>query len=165
MRFAMIVAATPDLVIGAGGRIPWNSPQDLAHFRRITEGKPVIVGRRTYESIGRALPGRELIVMTRAPTISTDASVHIAPTMATAVAAAERFGADEAIVAGGADVYAQFARDAETIYWSRIHSHVPDEGATLFPFDPFRSPAWRVAARWGWRGGEPAVDHVILVRR
>lgn len=166
MRLAAIVAATPDLIIGAGGGIPWDSPQDRAHFRRITDGKPLILGRTTFDSLPRPLPGRRLIVLTRRPLSPEAARVAVAAdTPKAAIAAAERMGSDEVMVAGGARVYAAFEREVETIYWSRVHADVDDPDPTLFPFDPFRDPRWRTAARWSWRGGVPAVDYLVLTRR
>ncbi len=102
MLITLVVARAKNGVIGADGRLPWRLPADLRHFRRLTWGKPVVMGRRTFESIGRALPGRRNIVMTRdlewrAP--------DVVPAYGWAGAKAAAGDAEELMVIGGAEIY------------------------------------------------------------
>jgi dihydrofolate reductase len=133
-----IVAAVADGgVIGAQGRLPWRLPADLARFRRITMGHPVIAGRKTFQSIGRALEGRRMIVLTR------DASFR-APGVTVAHSAREALraaGAGECFVIGGAAVYRQFLPLATRMHITRIHAAVA--GDAFFP--PVDGSEWRLA--------------------
>ena len=135
-RIAFVVARDRNGVIGRGGALPWRLPDDLKHVRALTLGKPLIMGRRTYESIGRPLPDRMNIVLTR------DASYHpegvrVARTAEAALAIAG--DAPEVIVFGGADVFSSFLPQAERIYLTEVDADVG--GDTYFPaLDPAQ---WR----------------------
>ena len=105
MTLTLVVAMGSNRVIGAGGTLPWHLPGDLAHFKRITIGHPMIMGRTTYESIGRPLPGRTTIVVTRQQGWSAD-GVVVAHSLDEAVERASGLD-DEVYLVGGAQVYAE----------------------------------------------------------
>jgi dihydrofolate reductase len=133
-----VVAVAENGVIGRGGKLPWYVPSDLKTFKRLTLGKPVVMGRKTFDSIGKPLPGRDNIVVTRDPDFSAD-GVERAGTLDEALAiarrkAAER-GVDEIVVIGGAQIYAASLPLADRIYLTRIHAR-PDGDATFSEPDP-----------------------------
>jgi dihydrofolate reductase len=147
MPIILIVAAVAENgMIGRGNALPWRIKSDLKHFRALTLGKPVIVGRKTYLSIGKPLTGRTNIVVSRdrdfaAPGIVVARSFDAA--LAAALGDALRRGTDIIIVAGGADIYAQAMPFAARLAITRVRKNV--EGDALFPFiDP---KIWRETAR------------------
>lgn len=143
-----MVAAAANGVIGRANRLPWHLPEDLAHFKRLTFGHPVVMGRRTYESIlaalGRPLPGRRSIVLTRTPG-RAPAGAHAVGSLERAIEAAA--GAAELFVIGGAEVYRLALARADRVYLTRIDARF-DGDATFPPLDPAR---WREA----WREDHP----------
>jgi len=162
MQVALVIATDLDGVIGLDGRLPWHLPADLKHFRRLTLGKPVVMGRRTYESIGKPLDGRTNIVLTRRADFKPEGclvadSVENAMALANRAVAARAPGApiaeldptiesgplaDEVMVIGGAAVFLAFLSRATRIYWTRVEAHV--EGDVRFPID---AAAWSEIAR------------------
>ncbi len=125
---SLLVAATENDVIGRDLGLPWHLPDDLKHFKALTLGKPVLMGRRTFESIGRPLPGRTNLVLTRA----TDWSVPGVMVVADLDAAVRAAGsAPELVVAGGAQVYALALPRATRIHLTRIHAIIA--GDTRLP--------------------------------
>lgn len=123
---------TRDRVIGADGDLPWHLPEDLAHFRATTVGKPVIMGRLTWESIGRVLPGRTNIVVSR--TLATDAlgpDVVVVSDLDSALVAATRTGAAEIMVIGGGQLYAEALDQADRLYVTEVDLVI--KGDTWFP--------------------------------
>lgn len=127
---AFIVAVAENGVIGRGGQLPWRIPSDLKRFRQLTMGKPVVMGRRTYVSIGKALDGRDNIVVTRdagfqAPGITVVASVDDAVKVARQFALAR--GVDEIMVIGGAEIFAAALPLADRVYLTRIHASPPGD--------------------------------------
>ncbi|MCB1676403.1 MAG: dihydrofolate reductase [Halioglobus sp.] len=146
MRLAVIVAAAANGVIGAGNALPWHLPQDLRYFKRVTMGKPIVMGRRTFESIGRALPGRTNIVISRDPACRAAGarlarSLELALQLAREVAA--RDGVDEVVVIGGAAVYAQALPLADRLYMTEVHAEFA--GDVFLPAIAWRE--WREVAR------------------
>lgn len=135
-RIAFVVAIDRNRVIGKGGALPWRLPDDMKHVREVTMGKPLIMGRRTYDSIGRALPGRTNIVLTRDPSFRAD-GVLVARTAEDALRLAGVV--PEIIVFGGAQVFNEFLPMAERIYLTQVDAEV--EGDTYFDFGP---GDWRV---------------------
>ena len=130
VKIAMIAAMANNRVIGADNAMPWHLPADLAHFKRTTLGKPVIMGRKTYESIGRALPGRLNIVITRDDQYSLeDATVVHSPEEALALANEQ--DTPEVMIIGGGNIYQQFLPQASTLYLTFIDLDVA--GDTQFP--------------------------------
>jgi dihydrofolate reductase len=143
MRIALIVAMTRGRVIGRDNRLPWHLPGDLRHFRELTLGKPVIMGRLTFESIGKALPGRTNIVISRRRDYVVPADVTLASDIDTALelaqAAARRDGVDECMVIGGGTVYAACLQRAQRIYVTWVEADLP--GDTVFP--PWDAAKWK----------------------
>ena len=130
MRLALIVAAAENGVIGRDNKLPWHLPEDLGYFKRVTMGKPIVMGRKTYESIGRPLPGRTNIVITRNPEWQAE-GVRALPDLEAALALAEEIalidGAEELMVIGGAEIYAAALPLAERLYLTRVHADVPGD--------------------------------------
>jgi dihydrofolate reductase len=164
-ELVLVVARADNGVIGAGGRLPWHISADLRRFKRITVGKPVVMGRKTYESIGRPLPARHNIVLTRDPAWRAD-GVTVAANLAEAVAAAglnPKARAETIMVIGGAQVYAEALPSATRIELTEVHAE--PEGDTRLPaFDRGR---WRETHREAHPGDgdTPAFDFVTLERR
>ena len=132
MRISLIVAASTNDVIGVRGQLPWHLPNDFKYFKEITMGKPVLMGRLTWDSIGKPLPGRTNIVMTRQPGFAAQGASVVGSTAAAIDAAGE---ANELMVIGGGQVYQQFIDSADRIYMTRVNAHI--EGDALFPaLDP-----------------------------
>lgn len=130
----MIAAVAENGVIGNGNAIPWRLPSDFAHFKRMTMGKPLIIGRKTFESIGRPLPGRTSIVVTRRPDYHPEGVLVFASleaAMSQAQAIAEASGADEIIIGGGAQIYAEAMPVADRLYVTHVALSPP--GDTHFP--------------------------------
>ena len=134
MTLAAIVAMTPQRVIGSDNQIPWYLPADLKYFRRRTLGPPVVMGRKCYQSIGRPLPKRTNVVLTRNPFFaSTGIVVAHDPREALVVAerAATDAGVDTVFVIGGADVYSLYWEATELLYLTEVEADVP--GDVYFP--------------------------------
>ena len=131
-HLSLIVAMDENRLIGSANQLPWYLPADLAFFKRTTMGKPIIMGRKTFESIGRPLPGRRNIVITRNPDFSADGCDVVSDIDA---ALARCAGADELMLIGGASLYGQLIAQASSMYITRIHHAF--SGDTWFPeFDP-----------------------------
>lgn len=128
MKISLVVAMDENRLIGARNRLPWRLPADLRHFKRVTMGHPIVMGRRTWESIGRALPGRTNIVMTRRSDYHAEGAVVVDSLDAAKAAAGE---CDELMIIGGARLYEQVLPEADRIYLTEIHAAF--EGDTYFP--------------------------------
>jgi dihydrofolate reductase len=139
MKLTAVVAASDNDVIGRGNALPWHLPADLAHFKRLTLGKPILMGRMTFEAIGRPLPGRRNLVLSRggfsAPGIETVSSL--------AAARALVAGEPELAIVGGAQLYRQALSEIETIHLTRVHCRL--EGDAHLPQLP--ASEWREVAR------------------
>jgi len=127
-RLSIIVAASVNNIIGADGGLPWRLPEDLKRFREVTMGKPIIMGRSTWESIGRALPGRISIIVTRQAGYEAEGSIVVESINAAMKAAGD---AEEVMVIGGGEIYRQFLPQADRIYLTRVLAEVT--GDTTFP--------------------------------
>ncbi len=136
-----VVAVAENDVIGRANGLPWRLPADLKHFKSLTLGKPVLMGRKTYQSIGKALPGRTNIVLTRSGDFAPP-DARVARDLATAYAAAE--GAAALMVIGGAEVYAQCLAFAQRIHLTLVHTQVSDGDAF---FAGWRGAEWRERER------------------
>jgi dihydrofolate reductase len=153
----IILARADNGVIGAGGTLPWHLPEDLKRFKALTLGKPIIMGRKTWDSLPRKpLPGRTNIVVSRDPAFAA-AGAGIAHSFAEALAKAEAENPPEIMVIGGAELFAAALPLARCIYLTEIHA-CPEGDVTLPPFSP---EEWRETAR------ETASGHsfVTLERR
>lgn len=128
MRLSAIVAMASNRVIGANNQLPWRLPADLARFKKLTMGHALVMGRKTYESIGRPLPGRTMIVVTRQRDYAPE-GVKVAHSVDEALALAP--GDDEIFIAGGAELYAQTMNRLDRLYLTRIDRDFP--GDTRFP--------------------------------
>ncbi|HTU65231.1 MAG TPA: dihydrofolate reductase [Steroidobacteraceae bacterium] len=117
----LIVAAADNGVIGRGNALPWHLPEDLKRFKRLTMGKPMIMGRKTFESIGRPLPGRLNIVVTRDANYRRD-GVTVTGSVEAALAAAG--AVEEVMVIGGADLFRLFLPAASRVHLTRVHGDI-----------------------------------------
>jgi dihydrofolate reductase len=120
-RLSVVVAADECGGIGRAGGLPWHLPEDLKRFKAITMGKPIVMGRRTWDSIGRPLPGRRSIVVSRQAGLTIDGA-EVVGSLEEALQAAS--GAPEACVIGGADIYRIALPRAELIHLTRVHATV-----------------------------------------
>jgi len=136
MRVSFVVAAAENNVIGNGNQLPWRLPDDLKRFKALTLGKPILMGRKTYESIGKPLPGRTNIVLSRRSDLELPGCVVVASIDA-AIAAAG--AVEELAVIGGAEVYAQAMPFADVVHLTRVHARV--EGDAVLP--PLSPAEWR----------------------
>ena len=159
MIISMVVARAENGVIGRGGDLPWRISADLKYFKAVTMGKPVIMGRKTYESIGRPLPGRTNIVITRDRAWAAE-SVMVAHSLDQALAAAN--AVEEAMIIGGAEIYRQAMDRTDRVYLTEVHAE--PEGDAVFPdLDPQQ---WREVSREKHPADEdnPAFSFVVLER-
>lgn len=125
---SLIVAMTENNVIGRGGDMPWRLSNDLRRFKKITMGHYMLMGRKTFDSIGRALPGRTTVVISRSVTYD-DPNIRVARSLEQAIALAKED--DEIFVTGGAQIYAMALPLANRLYLTRIHTEL--DGDTFFP--------------------------------
>jgi dihydrofolate reductase len=167
MRIALVVAVAENGVIGRQGQLPWRLPTDLKRFRRVTIGKPVIMGRKTYESIGKPLDGRDNIVVTRQPDFAPQ-GIYVVGSLEEAVALARTLaasrGADEIAVIGGADIFRAALPLADRVYLTIVHG--TPQGDVLL--DAFDMRLWRETAREPMQrgpGDEFAADFLVLERQ
>jgi len=138
---ALVVAMTPARVIGREGGLPWHYPEDMKHFRAVTRGHAVIMGRKTHESIGRPLPDRRNIVVSRDVHFMA-AGCEVVASLDEAIARA-RATDDEPRVIGGAEIYARALPLATVLYLTEVTREVP--GDTYFP--PWDDGSWRETER------------------
>ena len=158
---SLIVAASANNVIGVRGELPWRLPADLKRFKAITMGKPIVMGRLTWESIGRPLPGRHNIVISRQPGLVAEGCTVVGSPEAAIEAAGD---APELMVIGGGHIYAEFLTLADCIYLTRVHAEVA--GDAFFP--EFDESAWDVLEREAHEGddeGAPPHTFLTLKRR
>jgi dihydrofolate reductase len=139
VKISIVVAASTNNIIGKDGGLPWRLPEDLRRFKETTMGKPMIMGRATWESIGRALPGRQNIVMSRQRNFVAE-GCDVVATIEDALTAAGN--AEEVMIIGGGNLYQQFLPRTDRIYFTRIHSVI--DGDTCFP--ELNDDEWRVIA-------------------
>lgn len=150
---SVIVAVAENGVIGRDGGLPWKLSGDLRYFKAITMGKPIVMGRKTYESIGRPLPGRPNIVVTRNPEFAADgidvvADMESALDLARSMASAS--GGDEVMVIGGAQLYEAALPRAARVYLTRVHADIVGD-TTFAELDP---GGWREVSREERPAGE-----------
>jgi dihydrofolate reductase len=167
MSIAIVVAVAKNGVIGADNRLLWRLKTDLRHFRELTIGKPVVMGRKTFESIGRPLPGRDNIVVTRDHGFSAE-GVHVVHGLDEALALgrklAEARGTPDVMIAGGGEIYRQAMALADRLHVTEVD--LSPEGDALFPrIDP---KLWRETSREAHPRGpdnESAFTFVDYLRR
>jgi len=134
-RVSLIAAMAENRVIGVNNALPWHLPADLRHFRELTTGHPIIMGRRNYESIGKPLPNRTNIIVTRNPTYDAPGCT-VTHSLADALHFSEHD--PEVFIIGGGDIYRQALKEANRIYLTLVHAEIP--GDTFFP--PFEKDGW-----------------------
>jgi len=158
----LVAAVARNRVIGANGGLPWRLSSDMKHFKALTWGKPLVMGRKTFESIGRALPGRETIVVTRDPAFASP-GVLIADSLEAGLDLAHEraraMGADQVIVAGGGEIYAQTIARASRLFITEVALDAMGE-ARFPPIDPRE---WREIKReTGERGPRDQADFAFV---
>jgi len=165
MEIVLVAAVAENGVIGRKGGLPWRLKSDLQHFRAVTLGKPVVMGRKTWVSIGRPLPGRTNIVATRDRAFTARGAVvaDLAAALEVARADALRRNVDAIAVIGGGDIYAQVFALATRLEITRVHAR--PQGETVFP--PLDPAHWRETARRGFPAGpddETSFEVLTFVR-
>jgi dihydrofolate reductase len=143
MRISLIAALDRNRAIGRDNDLPWRLPDDLKRFKALTLGKPVVMGRRTAESLGRALPGRLNLVMTRSGHVPFDGMQPVA-SIDEAVRIAMERGSDELCVIGGGEIYALTLSRADVLHLTEVDTVVEDAHAFFPAFD---TAQWREIAR------------------
>jgi dihydrofolate reductase len=157
-RVYLIAAVAANGVIGAGGKLPWRLPEDLRHFKALTLGHPVIMGRKTWESLGKPLPGRENIVVTRSPGYDAP-GVHVAASLDAALAFCA--GQSLAFVIGGRELYAAALPQADGLVLTEIQRDY--DGDVRFP--EFDRSAWRETQRKPQAGADGLRFDFVLYER
>jgi dihydrofolate reductase len=142
MKISLIAAMGENRVIGGKGHIPWHLPADFKHFKELTTGHPIVMGRKTFESIGKPLPERTNIVITRDANYHRDGVIAVASPEAALAAAVATPGSDEAFVIGGAEIYKLFLSKAEKLYLTKVAGTF--EGDVFFPELP--EDEWELVA-------------------
>lgn len=146
MKIALIAAFAQNLVVGIDNTLPWHLPEDLKYFKRTTSGKAIIMGRKTYDSIGRPLPNRTNIVVTRNTEFSADGIV-VVNSLEAAIKHAESVnhinGVEEVMIIGGAAIYETALPMADRLYITHVHANV--DGDAFFPKVNFEN--WNEVAR------------------
>lgn len=164
MIISLIAAVSEDGVIGKKGKIPWNLPADLKLFKQLTMGHHLIVGRKTWESIGKALPGREMIVLSSRVGYKAE-GCRVAGTLSQALEMARAAGEEEVFIGGGAAVYTEALPLADRFYLSRVHTNI--RGGDAF-FPAYEEKEWLVSLEAGYpakKRGESSFTFYILERK
>lgn len=160
-RVSVIAALAKNRVIGIENRLPWRLPEDLAHFKALTLGHPIVMGRKTFESLGRPLPGRTNIVITRNPDYRAE-GVRVADSIPAALALCA--GADEVFFIGGAELYAQAIPLADRLYLTEVDTEVAgDAWFPVYDTDAFQEVSR--ASHVGEKGDPLRFDFAIYARR
>lgn len=159
-RISIIVAMAQNRTIGINNTLPWRCPEDLKHFKSLTMGHHMIMGRKTYDSIGKPLPGRTTVVVTRNPGLKIEGCI-VTHSLEQAIAACA--GDDEIFIVGGAELYTQALPLADTIYLTEIQQEVM--GDAHFP--AFKQQEWREMAREprAQEIPQPLIYHFVTYQR
>lgn len=163
MILSLIVAVAENGAIGAKNALLWDLPRDMKHFRETTQGHAVIMGQRTYESIGRPLPKRLNIVVSNVPDLKIDGCTVVG-SPERAIEVARESGETEAFVIGGGMIYAQMLPLVDRVYFTRVH--VAPEADSFFPLFP--TPEWKEVSRESHPADQEnayAVDFFVYERR
>jgi dihydrofolate reductase len=160
MTLSLIVAVAANGVIGRDNQLPWHISEDLRYFKRVTLGKPVVMGRKTFQSIGKPLPGRPNIVVTRDAEWTAE-GVQVAHALDQALAvAAELAAGGEVMVIGGAELFNATLATADRLYLTEVHRDYQGDVFLVLP-DPAQ---WREVSREDHKG-DPPYSFVVLERR
>ncbi|HJT74703.1 MAG TPA: dihydrofolate reductase [Chitinophaga sp.] len=141
MTISIIVAASENNVIGINNHLPWHLPVDMKYFRDTTIGKPIVMGRKSFDELGKALPGRPNIVITRQKDFTRD-GIYVVPSLEAGIEKAKTFNTEEIFVTGGGEIF-KLALDSDLIdrlYLTRVHATV--QGDTCFP--QFNPKGWKL---------------------
>ncbi len=153
MKVVLIAAFAQNRVVGIENRLPWHLPEDLKYFKRTTSGKAIIMGRKTYDSIGRPLPNRTNIVITRNPEF-TAPGIKVVASLEAAIELAKEVnhinGVDEVMVIGGASIYESALPIADRLYLTHVHAEVA--GDAYFPEVNFKQ--WAEVSREDYKASE-----------
>ena len=159
MRISLLLAASENNVIGKDNRLPWHLPDDLKYFKNLTWGLPILMGRKTFDSIGKPLPGRQSIVITRNKDWQHK-GVEVVHSIDEAIAQAAAYGAKEIFVIGGAEIFKSSLSTANRIYLTRIHHHL--DGDVFFP--EINQQDWQLtSSRFCEKDEKNAYDHTYQV--
>lgn len=159
MILSLLVAAAENNVIGKDNKLPWHLPDDLKYFKNLTWAMPILMGRKTFDSIGRPLPGRKSIVITRNKDWQHE-GVDVVHSIEAAVEKAKGYGAKEIFVIGGAEIFKTSLPNANRIYLTRIHH--PFDGDVFFP--AIDEKEWMlVSKRFCEKDAKNAYDHTYQV--
>ncbi|MNQ68621.1 Dihydrofolate reductase type 3 [compost metagenome] len=146
LPLALIAALADNRVIGIDNRLPWHLPADLKHFKAVTLGKPIIMGRKTWDSLGRPLPGRLNLVVSRQVGLTLEGA-EVFASLPAAIARADEWaraqGVAELMLIGGAELYAQGLPLAQRLYLTRVH--LQPDGDAFFP--AFAEDDWQLLSR------------------
>jgi dihydrofolate reductase len=163
MTKSIIVAKAENHVIGAHNQMPWYLPHDLRHFKQVTLGHHVVIGRKTFESLPNGLPGRIIIVLTHDPSYQAP-NCKLATSLQEALQIAEEAGETEVFIAGGGTVYQEALSIANQIYLTVVKAHIP--GDTFFP--QLHSAEWQELGRTTYQADERhayAYEFIKLIRK
>jgi dihydrofolate reductase len=162
-RRALIAAVAENGCIGAGNKLPWYLPEDLRYFKRITSGKPVVMGRSTFESLGRPLPNRTNIVITRNKGFHAPEGVRVAHSLEQALAVADAVaaidGSEEVMIIGGAQIYALALPLVQRLYLTEVGKAV--DGDAFFP--SWDRTQWQELARESHHYEPAGLDYSFVV--
>lgn len=159
MRVSLLLAASENNVIGKDNKLPWHLPDDLKYFKNLTWGLPILMGRKTFDSIGKPLPGRKSIVITRNGSWQHE-GVDVVHSIEDAIQKAEGYGAREIFVIGGAEIFETALPTSDRIYLTRIHH--PFDGDVFFP--ELNEAEWNLASsRFCEKDEKNAFDHTYQV--
>jgi dihydrofolate reductase len=148
VKLSIIVATAPDGAIGKDNQLLWHLPADMKFFKEKTMGHHIIMGRKTYESIGRPLPGRTTVIVTRDKTYKAEGCV-VVNSLPEAIEKAQAAGDDEAMITGGAEIYKLAVEFADTIYLTEVQGKF--EADTFFNFD---KSAWEIIEKQNHKADE-----------
>jgi dihydrofolate reductase len=165
-HLALMAAVADNGVIGRGGTLPWHLSTDFKIFRKVTMGKPIIMGRRTFESLTRPLDGRDNIVLTANASFAPEGAIvvySLDQALDEARKCAEERGVDEIVVIGGEDIFRRTLQEADRLYLTEVHGS--PKGDTFFP--RFDRSVWRETSRESYPAGprdDYPSDFVVLQR-
>ena len=149
MTISLVVAAATNNAIGKDGKLPWHLPNDMKHFKNITWGMPVVMGRKTFESLGKALPGRKNIVVSRQPGLKVDGVITV-KSIDDAMFVARETDAKEVMVIGGGEIYKTLFEKARRIYLTRVEAE--PEADTFFP--SLKPNEWHLVSQQNYEADE-----------
>ena len=159
MIISLIVAAAQNNAIGKDGKLPWHLPNDMRYFKNVTWGMPVVMGRKTFDALGKVLPGRKNIVITRQPGWQAD-DIVVVKNIEDAIFVAKETDAKEVMVIGGGEIYKTLFDKARRIYLTRVEAE--PEADTFFP--PINKEQWYLVSQQNHEADEKnAYNHSFQV--